>query len=312
MRGAQRALLVPTHLPTEKPTMHKVMLIPAALAALLVVFPPASADTSAALKPFNVPFNTADDEDEPHVADNGLTIYYTSTKERKDEICVTERRRATLDWPGKGRILEDYVSSKGDDRSVFATGGRYPHFLYFASKRDEKNKNFDLFVAVKHEPGKAWAAPTPVMNVNTEADELHPWITPDGKSLYFSRKTPEGWRIFVSQRTSSSGPGGWQEPDQLDLPANFHHATLTPNGKTMYLQGPMEKFRWGLFVSTKTGKEWSKPKEVAGLNSTLSRVGDCSPNLTRDGRYLYFASDRPGGKGGLDIWGIETKMLGKK
>ena len=67
-------------------------------------------------------------------------------------------------------------------------------------------------------------------------------------------------------RTASTGPGGWHEPEQVDLPINFHHATLTPDGKTMYLQGPLEKGRWGLFLSTKSGKSWSKPEEVASLN----------------------------------------------
>jgi hypothetical protein len=36
-----------------------------------------------------------------------------------------------------------------------------------------------------------------------------------------------------------------------------------------------------------------------------------SPCLSRDGTMLYFASDRPGGKGGLDIWMIETAKLPK-
>jgi hypothetical protein len=293
--------------------MNKTLaLLPVALVALLALLPPASADATKPLKPFNVPCNTAADEDEPHVADSGLTLFYTCNKEHKDDIFVTERRKPTDFWPSKGNLLEDYVSSKGDDRSVFATQGRYPLFLYFGSKRDEKNKNFDLFVAIKHGPGKAWSAPTPVMNVNTEADELHPWVTADGKSLYFSRKTPEGWCVFVSKRTESAGPGGWEEPEQVDLAVGFHHATLTPDGKTMYLQGPLKKGRSGLFVSTKTAKGWSKPEELAGLNNAEGKTGDRSPNLTRDGRLLYFASDRPGGKGGLDLWGIQTALLKKK
>jgi hypothetical protein len=264
------------------------------------------------LKPINLAVNTALDEDEPHVADAGLTLYWTSNKEGKEDIWFARRRTAGASWPAKGQVIEDYVSTKGDDRGVFATGGRYPHYLYFSTRKDEKSKNHDLYVAVRHDAGKAWSAPTPVMNVNTPADELHPWLSGDGKSLYFSRKVKGGWGVFVVKRDSAAGPQGWGEPEQVDLPANFHHATLTPDGKTMYLQGPLGKGRWGLFASQRDGaKGWSEPRPVEGLNHPEGKTGDRSPSLTRDGKLLYFASDRPGGKGGLDLWGISTAGLKK-
>ena len=102
----------------------------------------------------------------------------------------------------------------------------------------------------------------------------------------------------------------------MKLPLGYHHATLTPDGKTMYLQGPVESKtkspRWGLFVSaSKDGKTWSRPESLESLNQDISAMGDMSPSLSRDGTMLYFASDRPGGKGGLDIWAIPTGQLKK-
>jgi hypothetical protein len=80
----------------------------------------------------------------------------------------------------------------------------------------------------------------------------------------------------------------------------------------MYLQGPLEKGRWGLFVSSKTAKGWGEPVALDLLNHPEVRSGDQSPCLSRDGSLLYFASDRPEGKGGLDLWAIPTKELVKK
>jgi hypothetical protein len=165
---------------------------------------------------------------------------------------------------------------------------------------------------MKLDPNKVWSAPTPVMNVNSDADEVHPWLTADGRALYFSRKTKDGWRVCVSTRTAATGPGGWRAAKEVNLPVDFHHATLTPDGRTMYLQGPLEKERWGLFTSTWTTKGWSKPEPLEALNSPEGKTGDRSPNLSRDGRLLYFASDRPGGKGGLDVWVVATAALAKK
>ena len=40
-------------------------------------------------------------------------------------------------------------------------------------------------------------------------------------------------------------------------------------------------------------------------------TGDTSPCLSRTGSLLYFSSDRPGGKGGRDLWVIETRWFKK-
>ena len=45
------------------------------------------------------------------------------------------------------------------------------------------------------------------------------------------------------------------------------------------------------------------------INSSDAPTGDVSPALSRDGNLLYFASDRPGGKGKLDLWVIQTIKL---
>jgi hypothetical protein len=292
----------------EKPSIALVGVV----VALVLCVPVGQGGTDKSLKPINLFVNTNADEDEPHLGDNGLTLYWTSKANRKEDIFFARRRTAASVWPSKGEVIEDYVTTKGDDRSVFATSGRYPHFLFFATKKDEKSKNFDLYVAIRHDTGKAWAAPVPVMNVNTPQDELHPWMTADGKALYFSRKTKEGWRVFVTTRAAATGPGGWGDPEIVDLPVNFHHATLMPDGKTMCLQGPLDKGRWGIFVSRRDGKTWSNPEALAALNHLEGKTGDRSPNLSRDGRFLYFSSDRPGGKGGLDLWAIATADLLKK
>jgi hypothetical protein len=102
--------------------------------------------------------------------------------------------------------------------------------------------------------------------------------------------SPDPWYVGFSS------PG---EPELVkELPAGYHHATLTPDGKTMYLQGPLDKGRWGLFRSARGADGWGKPEALDELNSADGPTGDRSPGLSRDGAWLYFASARPGGKGG--------------
>ena len=180
-------------------------------------------------------------------------------------------------------------------------------------RKEKRGDNYDIYFTVRQSASAAFTTPTPVQAVDTPADEMHPWLTANGKQLYFSRKTKEGWRVFVASRANPAAAQGFGEPKLIEeLPAGFHHATLTPDGKTMYLQGPLEKERTGLFVSTRAKDGWSTPEPLDTLNHPDGPTGERSPNLSRDGSLLYFASDRPGGQGGLDLYVIPTKELTKK
>jgi Tol biopolymer transport system component len=291
------------------------------LTALTALFLPAATDDPPKPpKPANLDCNTAADEDEPHATSNGLTLYYTSNAKTKLDVMVS--RRSGGKWLA-GKLLGGYVQSPtnkkkpADDRGAFVTpDGSYPQYLYFATNKDEneeKGDNFDIYVSYRDGPSREFVPPEAVTAVDTAEDERDPWLTKDGKTLYFSRKTKDGWRVFTATRKKATGAQGFEEPSLVDeLPVDFSHATLTPDGKTMYLQGPLDKGRWGLFLSTKEGKKWGKPTPLDEWNDPSGPTGDRSPSLSRDGKTLYFASDRDGGKGGLDLYSIAIADLHKK
>jgi hypothetical protein len=293
--------------------MYKLALTLPASALLGLLLPAARPDEPLRLKPTNLAVNTRADEDNPHLASDGLTLYYASNAKGKYDLMVSTRSKLNQPW-GKGKALEDWVQTEVDDRSVFVTPENlFPQYLYYATKKDKKNNNFDVFVAVKQFKGKAFSSPVGIDAVDTGQDEMHPWLTKDGLTLYFSRKTADGWRVFVTTRKEATGARGFDQAKVIaELPPGFHHATLTPNRDTMYLQGPLPKNRWGLFVSYKTPQGWSNPEPLEGLNHPDAPIGDCSPNLSRDGKLLYYASDRPDGKGGMDLWVIPTIQFSPK
>ncbi len=296
-------------------------LVPAAaLAALTVLLPSAGADDPKPIKVVNLACNTKADEDDPHLSSGGGTLYYSAPGKNKSDIFVSKRVNGK--WSA-GKPLGGYVQSPpdskkpADDRGVFLTpDGVYPQYIYFATNKDEndqKGDNYDLYVSYRDGPTKEFVPPEAVVKADTAEDELDPWLTKDGKTLYFSRKTKDGWRVFTASRANGKTAQGFDDPVLLDeLPPDFHHATLTPDGKTMYLQGPLDKDRWGLFVSTKDGKTWGKPEPLDVLNDPSGPTGDRSPCLSRDGATLFFASDRDGGKGGLDLYSVAVADLKKK
>src|SRR5207249_11306877 len=118
------------------------------------------------------------------------------------------------------------------------TEGRYPQYMFACAKKtkDVPKPNFDIFVLVRQNVRAEFTAPTPLNLVDSEADELHPWLMPDNRRLYFRRKVKDGWRLYTTTRQATTGAAGFVEPSVVhELPANLPHATLTPDGKTMYL-----------------------------------------------------------------------------
>lgn len=55
-----------------------------------------------------------------------------------------------------------------------------------------------------------------------------------------------------------------------------------------------------IYVITQTTVGWSAPQLAEAVNS--NGFSSKQPFITADGKFLYFASDRPGGSGGFDIW----------
>lgn len=110
--------------------------------------------------------------------------------------------------------------------------------LYFSSNRKEGSGAMDIYKSVKQTNGE-WGAPVnlgPV--INTEFNEDCPYITEDGKRLYFisqGKKGMGGYDIFYSDIKSD---GTFSEPVHLPYPINTTDDDLyfypRMNGKIAY------------------------------------------------------------------------------
>ncbi|MEE3179675.1 MAG: hypothetical protein VX317_08330, partial [Verrucomicrobiota bacterium] len=96
---------------------------------------------------------------------------------------------------------------------------------------------------------------------------------------------------------------GAPDPDKVDLDnqaGERREATFSPNGTTMILvRTEGESNQADLYWSTWDGRLWTRPTALTALNTETDERG---PAFSRDGRYLYFSSDREGGQGGTDIY----------
>ncbi|MDE0596928.1 MAG: hypothetical protein OSB65_16940, partial [Roseibacillus sp.] len=89
------------------------------------------------------------------------------------------------------------------------------------------------------------------------------------------------------------------QPASKHLPGRLE-AAFSPDGTQMILVRWEEHETNGdLFVSHWNGRLWSTPEAIKSINTSSD---ERSPAFSRDGQFLYFSSNREGGKGGLDLY----------
>jgi Tol biopolymer transport system component len=140
--------------------------------------------------------------------------------------------------------------------------------------------------------------------VSTGDFDSHPAFTPDGKTLYFLRSTPNFnlWTILVSRFEK----GKWRTPEIAPFSGQYSDADpfITSDGSRFYFisNRPVvgkSKPDLDIWVMEKTASGWSEPKNVgAPINSSGS---EWYPTVAANGT-IYFGSDREGGKGRTDIY----------
>jgi len=151
-------------------------------------------------------------------------------------------------------------------------------------------------------------------SINSAWPDYAPVLNDDETVMIFTSRRQEGNTnenvdkdnfyyedIFISKRKGVT----WLEAKNIGTNVNslYHDSNLylTRDGKTLYIysdEGNGDIF----YVTENSSEEWSKPKPIEGrINS--SGFAEQSVCISADGEFMLFASNRPGGMGGFDIYG---------
>ena len=147
-------------------------------------------------------------------------------------------------------------------------------------------------------------------NINSENDEYWPSLSLDQQTLVFTRllKT-QGQRpqedFFVSE-FDSMGWGRASPIVDINTPLNEGAQTLSADGKLLFFTACNRSDGFGscdIYFSRFSHGKWSIPKNAGNIIN--SKNWEAQPSFSADNRYLYFSSNRSGGKGQKDIWRAE-------
>lgn len=167
----------------------------------------------------------------------------------------------------------DVSSDKSDFGAVL-----YDNSVYFTSARNGARKNYgaldepflDIYKADYNSDGKVTNA-SPVTKLNSQYHDGPLTMSADGNTVYFSSDS-------------------------------FREKTFEKDKKNNLKLG-----RNSIYRATKDGDSWTG---IDMLPFNSKEFSTSNPSLSRDGKTLYFSSDRPGSLGGVDIWKVAINQDG--
>jgi tetratricopeptide (TPR) repeat protein len=141
---------------------------------------------------------------------------------------------------------------------------------------------------------------------NDEKANFNPLISADGKSFAYMVSL----KFYDAVMFSRLIDGKWTAPINItpDLQADgdIYISCLSANGKLLFLS-KSENDNSDIYMSTFDGSKWSK---IVKLNKNINtKYWESHGFISESGDQLIFASDRPGGFGGLDLY-ISKKVDG--
>jgi Tol biopolymer transport system component len=247
--------------------------------------------------------NSAADEYFPFLSNDGNTIYYTTRKNARADENLFFSTRPKGDWQGGGP-LEGFNSPENEGMATMVRDGR--RIFFTACQRPAVLGPCDIWEADME--GHHIFDEKPVVGyANSGGWESQASISCDGSTLYFASNREGGFGgadIWVSNRRDD---GRWSEPVNLGPNINTtgdeEAPFITNDGKVLYFSstGHLGLGEQDIFMSrVSEDGDWSFAVNLGiPVNSAYRELGFY---LTADGKTGYFASNRKGGFGGMDIY----------
>lgn len=234
----------------------------------------------------------------------------TTLKEQKDNV-IKETTIIKLENLG-----EAINTDNPEMRPTISADG---NLLFFIRQNDPANIQYatvpnsqDIWYSTRDSAGKWGRAKHLSAKVNASHYNAVYWISPDLNTILLKGAFTDGQYLGMGVSMIHKRPdNSWTNAEMLRI-RNFEKFSATPqmgasmghDGKTLlfYMTDKKGSFDNDIYVSFAEGYNiWTAPKSL-GKKINLPDYNEMSPFIASDGVTLYFASDRPGGIGEMDIW----------
>lgn len=195
---------------------------------------------------------------------------------------------ANLDSPVNTPTSETCPVISGDDSTlIYLSSQKFYNAIFYCRKIGDK-----------------WTDP---ININPQIlsdGEFYPTgLSFDGKELFLVKKSDTNSDIFVSNFAGGTWSRAKKLGDNINSSSQETHASISPDGKTLYFTSNRSNSRGGFDIylsSRKADGQWNKAQNLGKTINTV--LDEATPFIASDNKTLYFSSKGHYNMGGYDVF----------
>lgn len=243
-------------------------------------------------------------------ADAKGTVFNLVDADLQIQHCINAKELMKFPVDVMFQNLGSNINSEYSDYYPFVTSNE--SFLIYNTKRPEKNAekmengnyNNSIYISrvINGEYMKASPIGAPINSGNAGMEVIGLSETGDNILLYMPEGLGKG-NIYISKLDVQ---GVYGKPEKLDAKINAAGdeivASISSDGNTLYFASSRKGGMGGtdIYICKKLGKKWSEPMNAGKEINTP--YDEDFPNISPDGKILYFSSKGHTSMGGYDIF----------
>ena len=199
-------------------------------------------------KAFNAgsPLNTRQNEGAQTLSSNGNYMFFTAC-DRAGGLGSCDLYFSAFNdgkWSEPANLRGPVNTSSWESQPSISADGK---ILFFSSTRPGGFGGKDLWYSLMNDKNE-WRYPVNLGNlINTDGDEMSPFIHFDGKTLYFASDGQVGMGGFDIYMTRMNDDSTWSEPQNLGYPINTYNdemgLVIESGGQKAYFSSIRDKVR---------------------------------------------------------------------